>query len=170
MGDCTANQLMENLHIMMNLVRRKMHRHRAEEKGKLFSFGQYRVMSVLIDKDWMNQRDLCEILDIRSGSLSELLNKLEEAGMIARRSSQEDRRSMDLRLTEKGRVTSQQAETNRMQLEAHVFDALSPEEQETLCALLQKTITGLQAETGLDRSDCAHLQMKPPGRNGHEQH
>lgn len=170
MGDCTANKLMENLHTMMNLIRRKMHRHKASEKGKLFSFGQYRVMAELIDKDWMNQRDLCEVLDIRPGSLSELLSKLEEAGMIKRRPSQEDRRSMDLRLTSKGRKTSQQAEAERKQLEAHVFDGLTPEEQDTLCRLLQKTIDGLQREVGMHASDCGHPPIEPPDCRRHMEH
>lgn len=162
MGDCTANKLMEGLHILMNLLRRKLHRQNTEEKGKLFSFGQYRVMGMLTDEKWMNQRDLCELLDIRPGSLSELLSKLEEAEMIERRPSKEDRRSLDLRLTKKGLQASLQAEEARKKAEVHLFDMLTMQEQETLFHLLQKAIVGLQAEVGVNAADSAP-PIEPPG-------
>ena len=64
--------------------------------------GQGRVMALLKMRPEISQKELAYLLDIRPQSLGELLAKLERNGYIERSASEEDRRGMNIRLTEAG--------------------------------------------------------------------
>lgn len=53
---------------------------------------QARVLSIVAERGSMPQRELLELLDVRSSSLSEVLAKLERSGLIKRERDPEDRR------------------------------------------------------------------------------
>jgi DNA-binding MarR family transcriptional regulator/GNAT superfamily N-acetyltransferase len=50
-------------------------------------------------------RAIAEVLDLDAGYLSRILSKFEKAGLVERRTSKEDSRAADLRLTPRGRAT-----------------------------------------------------------------
>lgn len=85
--------------------------------------GQGRILAMLKIQPEIKTRELAYLLGIRQQSLNELLNKLEKSGHVERMPSEEDRRVMVVRLTEKGREV-QQPETDYQE----IFDCLSPEE------------------------------------------
>lgn len=70
---------------------------------------QKRILILLNRQGVMTQRALTERLGIQPGSASEVLGKLESAGLIERILSAEDRRTTEIRLTEAGRSSAQQA-------------------------------------------------------------
>lgn len=63
---------------------------------------QDKVISILQEKGPMPQKALQEKLGIQSGSVSELVTKLETKGLISRENDPADRRRVVLKLTEKG--------------------------------------------------------------------
>ena len=67
---------------------------------------QRRILGILGEKDEMTQRELQGMLDIRSASMSEILGKIEGEGLIERRPSPEDRRAVQVRLSEEGRTVA----------------------------------------------------------------
>lgn len=71
--------------------------------------GQYKCLFILKKAGEISQRRLCELLQIRATSLSELLGKLEKKDMIVRSPSPEDKRTYMVHLTELG-----QAEVDRI--------------------------------------------------------
>ena len=73
-------------------------RHNAESRG-----GQGRILSLLLRRGGISQRELMDIVSVRAGSLSEVLGKLEENGWISRAPNEEDRRRADISLTPGGR-------------------------------------------------------------------
>ena len=85
----------------------------------------------------MTQRELTERLGIQPGSASELVGKLERAGLITRTPSETDRRTADIRLTEAGLARRQEQEKEQAGRES-LFAVLSEEEKQTLLALLEK--------------------------------
>ncbi len=86
----------------------------------------------------MNQKDLAFLLGIRPQSMSELLGKLEEYGLVERRKSAEDARAVEVYLTEDGRMHAEEIAKMRKQTAADVFKALSDEEKEFLSGVLDK--------------------------------
>lgn len=100
--------------------------------------GQGRILGILARRGTMTQRELMELVDVRSGSLSEVLGKLEAAGYVERTPNEQDRRSVDVALTEKGREAAEEAFARRAQMIAGLFSALDEDEKAQLNALLEK--------------------------------
>ena len=99
---------------------------------------QKRILIVLLETGKITQRVLTERLGIQPGSASEVLAKLEHAGLIAREASSEDRRTTDVSLTEKGREQAMEALALRQERHAQMFSCLSEQEKDQLLGLLEK--------------------------------
>ncbi|MGN1187714.1 MAG: MarR family winged helix-turn-helix transcriptional regulator [Lachnospiraceae bacterium] len=102
--------------------------------------GQARILNLLIENGEMSQRRIQDIIDIKSGSLSELVRKMEAEGLISREKDETDRRNITIKITPKG---IQRAEENSQILkkqEQVMFNSLSEHEQEQLYTLLKKLI------------------------------
>jgi DNA-binding MarR family transcriptional regulator len=106
--------------------------------------GQGRVLALLKLKPEVSQKELSTILDIRSQSLGELLSKLERQGYITRKTSEEDRRGMDIRLTEAGRAASEQQDESSDA--GSFFDCLDEAERRTFGEYLERLIKRLEEE------------------------
>ena len=89
----------------------------------------------------MAQSELGMYLELKPGSLSEILTKLENAGLIERTRNESDRRQMLVSLTDEGTRKAVQEQTRRERFRANAFANLTQEEQETLVSLLQKVRT-----------------------------
>lgn len=109
------------------------HKMRALHEGKA---SQSRILIILNEKGSMTQRAMTEHLQIKPGSASEILSKLEKRGLIARRENEEDRRTADLILTEKGKAVALEAVEMRRRLYEEMLGCLSEEEKRTLIGLL----------------------------------
>ena len=99
--------------------------------------GQTRILVMLHDGP-ISQRDLTERLGIQPGSASEVLNKLESAGRIVRTPNGEDRRTMNVALTEAGREDAAKAVEERRSRRGKMFACLTEAEKETLVSLIEK--------------------------------
>jgi DNA-binding MarR family transcriptional regulator len=139
--------LMEQLIILSRLM---MYRHHHMKGNHMHSpyRGQGRVLSLLKIEPKMSQKKLSFLLGIRPQSMGELLGKLEQNGDITRTQSEEDRRSLDIELTEKG---MEAATTNENFLKCdqnteEVFKCLNEEEQKNLADYMDRMITLLKDE------------------------
>lgn len=125
---------------------------------------QGRVLSILTERESMSRKELMDLLEVRSGSLSELLGKLERHGLIAREQDQSDKRGFVLSVTDKGRAMAGEHGQWRGERAEELFAPLSREEQEQLGAILTKLLNAWEA-TG-DEEGHAHEEKGPHGR-GH---
>lgn len=82
--------------------------------------------------------ELYESLMISSGGLTDRLTRLERRGFIARRPSQEDKRSIAVELTRKGLELIDAAFAADMQLEKELISGLSAADRKALGGLLAK--------------------------------
>ena len=96
------------------------------------------VLIALEETGPITQRKLTELLDIRPGSASEVLTKLEHNGLIRRSPNSADGRTMDISLTEEGQQQSLLARQQRIRRHDEMFACLSEEEKQELLALLGK--------------------------------
>ncbi len=115
--------------------------------------GQGRVLALLKLKPEITQKELANILDIRSQSLGELLAKLERNGYITRTPSEEDRRAMIIRLTEEGKAATNEKEQEDNTKD--LFRCLNESEQNNLKDYLGRIIVELEKELG-DADDIEH--------------
>lgn len=100
--------------------------------------GQGRILAILMNRKKMTQKELQDILRIQPGSMSEILAKLEEKGLIRRGKDDEDKRRCILELTDAG---AEAARLQEKQEDGHpTFGVLKEAEQEELKKLLGKLL------------------------------
>lgn len=93
----------------------------------------------------ITQQELTQRLGIRPGSASEVIAKLESMGYISRTPNETDRRTVDIVLTESGKIAAAQASAQRRQRHGEMFFCLSDDEKKELLMLLEKVNTDWSA-------------------------
>ena len=73
------------------------------------TYTQYIVMMVIWEKETVSSRELSECLQLDYGTLTPVLKRLEQAGYLAKKRSEEDERLLTLTLTQKGRELKEKA-------------------------------------------------------------
>jgi DNA-binding MarR family transcriptional regulator len=100
------NQLCFSLYACSRAISR-MYRPLLDKIG--LTYPQYLVMMVLWDKEESTVKELGELLDLDSGTLTPMLKRMEGAQLLQRQRSKQDERVVIVRLTETGRALQEQA-------------------------------------------------------------
>lgn len=127
---------------------------------------QKRILIVLSEMGTITQRELTARLGIQPGSASEVIAKLERIGLVERSSSEKDRRTANVSLTEEGKRQAETALEQRKQRHEEMFSALTQGEKEQLLALLEKVNADWQTRYGDQRE---HLDKPLCGRSRNRQ-
>ena len=106
--------------------------------------GQNRILAALVMKDGLSQKDLAYLLGIRPQSLSEALEKLEADQMVERRHNEDDKRVINVYLTDGGRCRAAKVAEDRKKNAADVFSVLTDEEKDQLAVILGKLSAQLE--------------------------
>ncbi len=106
------------------------------------TYTQYIAMLVLWERKSVTVKELGCCLYLDSGTLTPLLKKLEAKGLITRRRSEEDERSLVVALTQRGESLREQA----VQIPGQMLPCagLEPEELRCLSSLLHKMMKQIQ--------------------------
>lgn len=88
----------------------------------------------------MTPTALQEMMVLTSGGLSKLLARIEADGFIERSIESSDRRSVIVRLTEKGRVIADRAMRTQAKVEHELIATLSMAEREALSSMLRRLL------------------------------
>ena len=99
---------------------------------------QHRVLRILREEGGKTQKELACRLEIRPASLSEVLAKLEKAGLIERERLERDRRNCVIRITENGLADARAHDRDRTLLSRRLFRTLDRDEEKALAAILDK--------------------------------
>ncbi|MBQ7473496.1 MAG: MarR family transcriptional regulator [Oscillospiraceae bacterium] len=102
------------------------------------TYTQYIVLLVLWERDGLSLGEIGDKLCLDSGTLTPLCKKLETAGLIVRRRSEEDERSVRITLTDAGRALKERAAEIPQKVGSCL--PLSPDEAVTLYALLHRIL------------------------------
>ena len=84
------------------------------------------------------QQELCTYFELKPGSLSEILSKMEDAGLIERTRDEHDCRKLNVHLTELGQAQAEKEVTARAKFHDECFSCLTYEEQEQLLDMLER--------------------------------
>ena len=109
------------------------HGHKGERRR-----GQARVLTMVSMQEGINQKDLAFLLGIRPQTLGEMLQKLEERGLVERKKSATDGRAIEVTLTDEGRSRAAEIAERRAVAAADMFAVLSEDEKQQLDAILDK--------------------------------
>ena len=111
----------------------RMMRH---EKRRMFGSSQDRILVLLQENGGtLGQKSLQQLLGVQPGSISEILGKMEEKGLISRSRDEDDKRASLITLTKDVSVEKED-----------FFDILSEEEKENLKAILTKVFEAKKIE------------------------
>lgn len=86
----------------------------------------------------LSQQELGSLFELKPGSLSEILSKMETAGLIERERDLKDRRQLSVKLTDEGTEMARREHEKRESFRRRAFTALTREEQEQLAEMLEK--------------------------------
>lgn len=104
------------------------------ERGRM----QEKILNILIQQESITQKELQEKFSIKSGSISEIVTKLEDRKLVVRERDVNDKRCVILKATEKGRETAKiflNKEKGK-----NLYTVLTKAEKETLKQLLKKLV------------------------------
>ncbi|MFE9555683.1 MarR family winged helix-turn-helix transcriptional regulator [Streptomyces sp. NPDC006703] len=87
---------------------------------------------------------------VTTGAMTKRIDRLEQAGLVTRRRSDDDQRGRIVALTPAGRELIDRAFTDHMRNERHLLDLLTPAEAETLESLLTAWLSRMDSSRGQD--------------------
>lgn len=102
------------------------------------TIGQPKILDYLKDHNGISQKEIAKGCHIEPGTLTTLLNRMEEAGLVERRMLHGNRRSLYVFLTEKGSLLSQQVDHAFSDLEEQAFRDISSEDREKFLRIFQR--------------------------------
>ena len=104
------------------------------------------ILMKLAREDGVTQCELVNESKMTAATISVTLKNLEQEGLVERRSDSEDMRATRVYLTAKGREVDEKNRARIRTVDGVMMSGLSPEEQETLMALLMKMRENLTKE------------------------
>lgn len=110
------------------------------------TIGQPKILDYLKDHDGSSQKDIAKGCFIEAGSLTTILNKMEEKGLITRQMLNGNRRSFHIFMTEEGRKKQQLIDELFNKIEKNALQNISGEEFDMFMTVYKKIYHNLQNE------------------------
>ena len=102
------------------------------------SITEFSVLEVLYQKGKQTIQQIGNCILISSGSMTYVIDKLEQRGLLCRNACPDDRRVIHVTLTDKGNTLMEEIMPKYHELVDDMFDSLISDEAETLVHLLKK--------------------------------
>jgi DNA-binding MarR family transcriptional regulator len=105
--------------------------------------GQAILVCALCEKDGMTQTEIAEQLAVQGATVTNMLQRMEEAGLVVRRRDANDNRLVRVYLTAAGRQKEQAIHRQFEGLEARMFEGISQEDRATLRRFLLRILQNM---------------------------
>ncbi len=154
----TAHQLYDALARLSRHIHRMEHRMAHEDLpwGRKLHRGQNRLLSLISQNNGASQGELGDKMDVRPSSMTEMLLKMEQAGLIVRKQDENDQRVMRVFLTDAGQKAAAQSDVASGDLTTAIFNCLTEKEQTQMLAFIGKVSASIEATDGPDGHDHHH--------------
>lgn len=113
--------------------------------------GQPKVLDYLRDHNGANQKEIAAACHIEPGSLTSVLNRMEEKGLIERRMLEGNRRTFYIFMTDEGSRLKDLVEDNFASIEKKAFRNISSEKQAAFMETFSKIYENL-----MNKGDTTH--------------
>lgn len=151
------NDIMKSVLKLMRAMRRRPQRPEHE-----FPPAVGRMLLTLNANDGASPAELCECMDVRPSSMSELLSKMEENGLVSRVSNENDKRATKVFLTETGKSSVLRMEDKYREDMAKFSACFMEEELVQFCELCDRLSAHLESLPEDEKGGCDHH-----GHHGH---
>ena len=105
--------------------------------------GQATLLCVVAKKDGLTQSEIAEKLSVQGATVTNMLQRLEEAGLVNRRRDSEDNRLVRVYLTEAGRQKERSINEQFGSMQELIFKGISEEERVLLRRWLEQIIMNI---------------------------
>ncbi|HEY7463481.1 MAG TPA: MarR family transcriptional regulator [Candidatus Limnocylindria bacterium] len=146
--DLATEGIVERIQKLNRYIDRSMNETLADFK---LDRGEWRLLGALRKSGPPYRRSpgrLAEDIGLSSGAMTNRLDRLQEAGLVRRLPDPDDRRALQVELTDAGWQAWQDSVGVQAQKEALVASALAPDEKEQLNALLRRLMLEFERQTG----------------------
>ena len=109
------------------------------------TIGQPKVLDYLKDHDGAGQKDIARGCHIEPGTLTTILNRMEDAGLVERRMLNGNRRSLYVFLTEKGKEQLKLVTEAFSGMEEEAFRGISETERELFMDLMLRVYANISS-------------------------
>ena len=112
------------------------------------TLGQPKVLDYLKEHDGASQKEIAAGCLIEAGSLTSILNRMEEKDLIERKMLNGNRRTFHIFMTEEGKKKQQLVSEAFSEIERKAVEGISKEEMEGFLSVYQKIYANLLDEAG----------------------
>lgn len=113
-------------------------------RDSALTIGQPKILDYLAEHDGSNQKEIAKACFLEAGSLTTILNKMEEKGLIERRMLHGNRRSFHIFMTEAGKEKQQLVQRAFQAVEQDALKQISAAEYEQYMAICKKIYENLR--------------------------
>lgn len=142
------NQLEQFVDCVQAIGRYMKRNQRDNQEATDITKTQWMILRMLGKQDSCTIGQLADRLEVRSSSMSQMIDRLELAGTVYRESDKNDARTRIVKLTDAGKETISRIKHSRMEIMAGPFNQLTEEEQNTLVEIMMKMTTHLKPSGG----------------------
>ena len=108
------------------------------------TIGQPKILDYLKEHDGSNQKEIAKACFLEAGSLTTILNRMEEKGLITRRILNGNRRSFHIFMTEEGKAKQKYIDRIFTDIEKKALSDITEEEFQLFMSVYQKIYRNLQ--------------------------
>ncbi len=101
----------------------------------------------LFVQDGMTQSDIADQLSVQGATVTNMLQRMEEAGLVTRRRDDEDNRLVRVNLTDAGRERERAINEQFLKLERAVFEGISESDRVVLRQLLAHMLRNMSLKS-----------------------
>jgi DNA-binding MarR family transcriptional regulator len=139
-------------HLLARMCKRlRVRAHASMEKIGLYR-GQHFALRALWQQEGITHSELAEWLNVRPATVTNMVKRMEKAGLVERRRDAEDERVSRVYLTEAGRDVQDAVEGVWRKLEEQTFAGFSPEELDQFNQFLLRIQDNLNLDSNQDQT------------------
>ncbi|MGZ4111798.1 MAG: MarR family winged helix-turn-helix transcriptional regulator [Tumebacillaceae bacterium] len=131
-------ELIEQFFVSIQSINRYMRAGQFDQENQPLTRVQWMILRHVFRREERTIGQLAEHLNVRSSTMSQMIDRLEKAELVYRATDTNDARARVVRLTPEGLKAIQEIETNWLETLAEPFDHLSTEEHQTLVKIMKK--------------------------------
>lgn len=124
------------------------------------TIGQPKILDYLKEHDGSNQKEIAKACFLEEGSLTTILNKMEEKGLIERRILNGNRRSFHIFLTAVGKEKQQLVDTAFSEIEKKALVDISEKEFEQFMSVYHRIYSNLSGISEKQTENDTYLRKK----------
>jgi MarR family transcriptional regulator, organic hydroperoxide resistance regulator len=113
--------------------------------------GMHRAQASLLCRLFVNngltQSEIAEQLSVQGATITNILQRMEEAGLVTRQRDSEDNRLVRVYLTEAGRQKERAITEQFLKLEGTIFEGVNENDRVRMRALLQQMLQNMTTKT-----------------------